>query len=119
MGTVEVKKPKSRTPDPQNKAVRYGIKHTKITETNNKSIVQKEGLSANMLNRNRSLRWSTTRSNSKNKHTQNEEHTSTLQLRNSVSMKSLSGRKRKLEDELNILLKARLPPKTRTQRVTQ
>ena len=60
------------------------------------------------MNRNRSLRWSTTRPNNKNTDTQKEEHTNTVQQRNSESMKRLSGHKRKLEDEPNILLKARL-----------
>ena len=95
MGTVEVQKTKSKTPDTQNKTIRYGIKHTKNPETCNKNSIQKEGPSANILNRNRSLRWSTTRSNSKNTDTQKKEHTSTLQLNNSASMKRLSGHKRK------------------------
>ena len=108
MGTVRVLKPKNKTPDPRNKTARYGTEHTKITKTSNKNIIQKEGQSVNILNRNRSLRWSTTRFNSKNIETQKEEHTNTLQLRNSVSINRLNGHKRKLEDELNILLKTRL-----------
>ena len=70
--------------------------------------MQEEGQSANILNRNRSLRWSTTRLNSKNIDTQKEEHTNTLQLRNKVSINRLSGHKRKIEDELNIPSKSRL-----------
>ena len=72
MRTVEVQKTKSRTPEPQSKTVHYGIKLTKNPETNNKNIIQKEGPSAKTVSRNRSLRWSTTRSNSKNTDKQKE-----------------------------------------------
>ena len=77
-GTVGVQKAKSRSPDSQSKAVRDGIQRTKNPGTNSKSTIRKEGSSTTMLNRNRSLRWTTTRTSSKNAGTQKEEQTSTL-----------------------------------------
>ena len=108
IGTIKFQKHKNKTPDPQNKMTSHRTEHTKITKAKNKNTMQKEGQSANILNRNRSLRWSTTRLNSKNIDTQKEEHANTLQLRNKVSINRLSGHKRKIEDELNILSKTRL-----------
>ena len=68
-----------------------------------------------MLDRNRSLRWTTTRTSSKNAGTQKEEHTGTLQKRSNVPAKRISGRKRKLEDEPSGQLQARVPPRTRNK----
>jgi len=108
METVKDLKPKNKNLDPRNNTTRYGTEHTKINKTTNKNIIQKEGQIANILNRIRSLRWSTTRLNSKNIDTLKKEHTNTLQLRNNVSINKLNGHKRKLEDELNIVSKTRL-----------
>ena len=111
METVKDLKPKNKNLNPRNNTTRYGTEHTKINKTTNKNIIQKEGQIANILNRIRSLRWSTTRLNSKNIDTLKKEHTNTLQLRNNVSINKLNGHKRKLEDELNIVSK-----KTRLQK---
>ena len=119
-GTVEVQKAKSRTHDPQSKTVRYGIKQTKTPETNSKNIIQKEGSGATILSRNRSLRWSTTRTNSKNAGTQKEEHTSTLQLRSNALMKRLSGRKRTCDmKDIVIARTTRVRGKTCLQTLTR
>jgi hypothetical protein len=111
---TEVQNTKSRNPAPQNKTLHVGIKQKKNPTTNNKNTIQKEGPSITSRNRNRSQKWTTTKTSSKNTGLRKEEQTGTFQLRNNQPMKRLSRQKRKLEDEPNVQLKTRIPPKSGT-----
>ena len=112
IGTIHFQKHKNKTHDTPKKVITsHRTDHTKITKAKNKNTMQEERQNANILNRNRSLRWSTTRTNSKNIDTQKEDHTNTLQLRNKTSINRLSGHKRKIEDELNIPSKNQITKK--------
>ena len=75
--TLEVQKAKSRTPITQNKTIHDGIKRTKNPETNSKNTIRKEGSSTKSLNRDRSQKWTTTKTSNKNAGTRKEEQTGT------------------------------------------
>jgi hypothetical protein len=100
-------KTKSKTRIPQKKTRHDGIKQTKNPVTNNKNTIQKKGSSTTSLNRNRSQKWTTTKTSNNNTGTRKEEQTGTLRLGNIATMKRLSDRKRKLENEPNVQLKTR------------
>ena len=93
-----VQNTKSRTPILQKKTIHDGIKRTKKPATNSKNTIRKEGSSTTSLDRNRSQKWTTTKTSNKNTGTRKEEQTSTLRIGNNATMKRLNNSKRTINN---------------------
>ena len=107
----------SDRPSTRNKAKHESTIRTNKPETNNTNTIRKEKTNTEKPDRNCSLRWTTTRTNSKNAGTRKEEQTGTLQKRSNAPAKRSSSRKRKLEDELGGQQQARGPPQEQARLV--